>query len=120
MDRPNVHTDASVHDAVDLVVDRQRPHYIHLTCTGGIKLHGRELSIGANQHSTIMELVSRRGNDGAIAGGRLRGSKPDPLVTFTKDAFAFVYGSEWKQRYFKKVGAFDDRSSERLGAGIHG
>jgi predicted CXXCH cytochrome family protein len=31
-------------------------------------------------------------------------SKPDPLVTFTKDDIAFVYGSKWKQRYFKKVG----------------
>ena len=30
-------------------------------------------------------------------------SKPDPLVTFTKDDIAFVYGSKWKQRYFKKV-----------------
>ncbi|HSI14197.1 MAG TPA: c-type cytochrome [Chthoniobacter sp.] len=28
----------------------------------------------------------------------------DPLVTFTKDDIAFVYGSLWKQRYFKKVG----------------
>src|SRR4051812_12759714 len=25
---------------------------------------------------------------------------PDPLVTFTKDQIAFVYGSKWKQRYF--------------------
>jgi predicted CXXCH cytochrome family protein len=31
-------------------------------------------------------------------------AKPDPLVTFTKDDIAFVYGSKWKQRYFKKVG----------------
>jgi hypothetical protein len=31
-------------------------------------------------------------------------SKPDPLVTFTRDEIAFVYGSKWKQRYFKKVG----------------
>ncbi len=31
-------------------------------------------------------------------------SKPDPLVTFNKDDVAFVYGSKWKQRYFKKVG----------------
>jgi len=28
----------------------------------------------------------------------------DPLITFTKDDIAFVYGSIWKQRYFKKVG----------------
>ncbi len=27
-------------------------------------------------------------------------SKPDPLVHFTKDDIAFVYGSKWKQRYF--------------------
>jgi len=32
-------------------------------------------------------------------------SKADPaIVTFTKDDVAFVYGSRWKQRYFKKVG----------------
>ena len=31
-------------------------------------------------------------------------SKPDPLVTFSKDDIAFVYGSKWKQRYFKQVG----------------
>jgi predicted CXXCH cytochrome family protein len=31
-------------------------------------------------------------------------SKSNPLVTFTKDDIAFVYGSKWKQRYFKKVG----------------
>ena len=29
---------------------------------------------------------------------------PDPLLTFTLDDVAFVYGSRWKQRYFKKVG----------------
>ena len=29
---------------------------------------------------------------------------PNPLVTFTKDQIAFVYGSKWKQRYFTKVG----------------
>jgi predicted CXXCH cytochrome family protein len=31
-------------------------------------------------------------------------SKPNPLVKFTTDDIAFVYGSKWKQRYFKKVG----------------
>jgi predicted CXXCH cytochrome family protein len=31
-------------------------------------------------------------------------SKPDPLLTFTKDDIALVYGSKWKQRYFKRVG----------------
>jgi predicted CXXCH cytochrome family protein len=31
-------------------------------------------------------------------------AKPDPLVPFTKDDIAFVYGSKWKQRYFTKVG----------------
>src|SRR5271169_4959935 len=31
-------------------------------------------------------------------------AKPDPLVTFTKDDIALVYGSRWKQRYFKKIG----------------
>jgi predicted CXXCH cytochrome family protein len=31
-------------------------------------------------------------------------AKADPLVTFKKDEIAFVYGSKWKQRYFKKVG----------------
>jgi predicted CXXCH cytochrome family protein len=32
-------------------------------------------------------------------------SKPDPLLTFSKDDIALVYGSRWKQRYFKKVGS---------------
>jgi len=31
-------------------------------------------------------------------------TKPNPVVTFTKDQIAFVYGSKWKQRYFTKVG----------------
>ncbi|MEI9986444.1 MAG: cytochrome c3 family protein [Aliidongia sp.] len=31
-------------------------------------------------------------------------SKPDPAVNFSKDDIAFVYGSLWKQRYFKKIG----------------
>ena len=29
-------------------------------------------------------------------------AKPDPLVNFTKNDAAFVYGSKWKQRYFTK------------------
>src|SRR6266568_3128287 len=29
-------------------------------------------------------------------------SKPDPLVKFTKDDIALVYGSKWKQRYFTR------------------
>jgi predicted CXXCH cytochrome family protein len=31
-------------------------------------------------------------------------TNPDPVVHFTKEDIAFVYGSKWKQRYFKKVG----------------
>ena len=31
-------------------------------------------------------------------------SKADPLVNFSKDDIAFVYGSRWKQRYFTKIG----------------
>lgn len=31
-------------------------------------------------------------------------AKPDPLVKFSKDDIALVYGSIWKQRFFKKVG----------------
>jgi predicted CXXCH cytochrome family protein len=31
-------------------------------------------------------------------------TKPDPLVTFTRDQIAFTYGSKWKQRYFTKIG----------------
>jgi len=31
-------------------------------------------------------------------------SIPDPLVTFTKNDVAFIYGSKWKQRYFTKIG----------------
>jgi predicted CXXCH cytochrome family protein len=29
---------------------------------------------------------------------------PDPLLTFSRDQVAFVYGSKFKQRYFKRVG----------------
>jgi hypothetical protein len=31
-------------------------------------------------------------------------STPNPLVKFTTDDIAFVYGSKWKQRYFTKKG----------------
>jgi predicted CXXCH cytochrome family protein len=31
-------------------------------------------------------------------------SKPDPLLTFSLNDVALIYGSGWKQRYFKKVG----------------
>ena len=31
-------------------------------------------------------------------------SKADPLVTFSMDDIALVYGTKWKQRYFKKIG----------------
>src|SRR4051812_33646920 len=31
-------------------------------------------------------------------------NKPDPLLTFKRSDVAFVYGTKWKQRYFKKVG----------------
>jgi len=31
-------------------------------------------------------------------------SKPDPLLTFSLDDVALVYGSGWKQRYFRKDG----------------
>src|SRR5215475_13402409 len=31
-------------------------------------------------------------------------SKPDPLLNFKVDDIALVYGTKWKQRYFKKVG----------------
>ena len=31
-------------------------------------------------------------------------TKADPLLTFTRDDIAFVYGTKWKQRYFTKVG----------------
>ena len=31
-------------------------------------------------------------------------STPNPLVTFRKEDVAFTYGSEWKQRYFTRVG----------------
>ena len=31
-------------------------------------------------------------------------SKPDPLVAFSTNDIALVYGSKWKQRYFKKIG----------------
>ena len=31
-------------------------------------------------------------------------TKSDPLLTFTQADIAFVYGSKWKQRYFRKIG----------------
>jgi hypothetical protein len=31
-------------------------------------------------------------------------SKPDPVLTFTKDDVAFVYGCRWKQRFFTRRG----------------
>jgi predicted CXXCH cytochrome family protein len=31
-------------------------------------------------------------------------STPNPLVTFRPEDVAFVYGSQWKQRYFSKIG----------------
>jgi predicted CXXCH cytochrome family protein len=31
-------------------------------------------------------------------------SKPNPIFPFTKNDVALVYGSVWKQRYFKKIG----------------
>jgi predicted CXXCH cytochrome family protein len=31
-------------------------------------------------------------------------SKPNPIFPFSKDDVTLVYGSKWKQRYFKKVG----------------
>ena len=31
-------------------------------------------------------------------------SKPDPLVTFTKDDVVFTYGTKWKQRYYTRRG----------------
>jgi predicted CXXCH cytochrome family protein len=31
-------------------------------------------------------------------------SRPNPIVTFTTDQIAFVYGSKFKQRYFRKSG----------------
>ena len=31
-------------------------------------------------------------------------SRPNPLVTFSTDQIAFVYGSKFKQRYFRKAG----------------
>ena len=45
-------------------------------------------------------------------------SKADPaIVTFTKDAIAFVYGSKWKQRYFTKVGDDYFPSARAVGRG---
>lgn len=31
-------------------------------------------------------------------------SQPNPLVRFTRDQVALVYGSIWKQRYFTRIG----------------
>ena len=31
-------------------------------------------------------------------------SKPNPLVSFTRDDITHTYGSKWKQRYYKRIG----------------
>ena len=41
-------------------------------------------------------------------------TKPNPLVNFSKADIAFVYGSKWKQRYFKKIG-HDTGQTHRTG-----
>ena len=46
-------------------------------------------------------------------------SKPDPLLTFTDNDIAFVYGSKWKQRYFKKVGDDYYPLAARSGTSTH-
>ncbi len=46
-------------------------------------------------------LVDVKERPGVILGDF---SKPDPLVTFTKEDIVFTYGSKWKQRYFTRIG----------------
>jgi hypothetical protein len=57
----------------------------------------------ARWKDTLMANVIRdpKAHPAAILGDF---SKPDPLVTFTKDDVAFTYGSKWKQRYYTRIG----------------
>ncbi len=57
-------------------------------------------SVCAMEQDAHGECHSR--SEGASRRDYSRLSKPDPLVKFTKDDIAFVYGSKWKQRYFTK------------------
>ena len=74
------------------------PHYV-----GSVACKGCHEGVYARWSKTRMANVVRdpREHPDAIIPDL---SKPDPLLTFTRDDIALVYGSRWKQRYFKKVG----------------
>src|SRR5262249_25668994 len=62
-------------------------------------------------HATIFERWQRTRMANVVTDPKVRPevivgdfSHPDPLVKFTPQDVALVYGSRWKQRYFKKVG----------------
>ncbi|MGC1560203.1 MAG: c-type cytochrome, partial [Bradyrhizobium sp.] len=84
--------------AASLAVPQTPPHYV-----GSVACKSCHEGVYARWSKTRMANVVRdpREHPDAIIPDL---SKPDPLLTFTKDDIALVYGSRWKQRYFKKVG----------------
>jgi predicted CXXCH cytochrome family protein len=88
-------TEASL---VPAAVSRAEPHYV-----GSVACKSCHERIYAWWSKTRMANVVRdpREHPDAITSDL---SKPDPLLNFSKDDIAFVYGSRWKQRFFKKIG----------------
>jgi predicted CXXCH cytochrome family protein len=86
-----------------LAVGAQAPATAERTYTGSAACANCHASVYARWEKTRMANVVRdpKIHPDAIIPDL---SKPDPLLTFTKDDIAFVYGSKWKQRYFTKVG----------------
>jgi predicted CXXCH cytochrome family protein len=78
--------------------ENERPPYV-----GSVACKGCHASIYERWSNTLMANVVRdpRDHPDAITPDLAKGG---PLVTFTASDVAFVYGSKWKQRYFKKVG----------------
>lgn len=88
---------------------------ILLTLLGAGTLFGQSQYVGSATcktcHSSIYERWSKTRMANVVLDPKTHPdaiipdlSKKDPLLTFTKDEIAFVYGSKWKQRYFTKVG----------------
>jgi predicted CXXCH cytochrome family protein len=73
-------------------------HYV-----GSVACEKCHAQIYARWKTTLMANVVRdpHGQPGAIVADF---STVNPLVTFSTNDIALVYGSKWKQRYFKKVG----------------
>src|SRR3954469_18373061 len=92
-----------------------RPLLFLLVVTSGAALGQNVQYVGSTAckicHSSIYERWSKNRMANVVQDPKVHPSailpdlsKPDPLVKFTKDDIAFVYGSKWKQRYFTKIG----------------